>query len=140
MFSLQEPALFTRLKKAECVLVAGAGSGFDVYAGLPLALSLSATGRQVHLANLSFTALYGLDSDVWLDQDVASIGPETAGGHAYFPERTLARWLAARPAPFRTETILSRAPCRAGDPEVERRGTSADRTDERGGPRVADAA
>ncbi|GAA2095223.1 DUF1152 domain-containing protein [Actinomadura alba] len=99
MFSLQEPALFTRLRKAKRVLVAGAGGGFDVYAGLPLALALSDAGRTVHLANLSFTALYGLDADVWLDQDVAAIGPETAGPERYFPERTLARWLAAHHLP-----------------------------------------
>jgi hypothetical protein len=62
VFSLQEPAFFTRLKKAKRVLVAGAGGGFDVYAGLPLAVALSEAGREVHLANLPFTALYGLDS------------------------------------------------------------------------------
>lgn len=43
-----EPALFTRLRPASRVLVAGAGGGFDVYAGLPLALALA--GKQVHLA------------------------------------------------------------------------------------------
>ncbi|MBC6460793.1 DUF1152 domain-containing protein [Actinomadura sp. HBU206391] len=99
MFSLQEPTLFTRLKKAKRILIAGAGGGFDVYAGLPLALALSEAGSEVHLANLSFTALYGLDSDVWLDQDVAVIGPDTAGKDWYFPERTLARWLAKHRLP-----------------------------------------
>jgi hypothetical protein len=99
MFSLREPALFTRLRTAKRVLVAGAGGGFDVYAGLPLALALSDGDRTVHLANLSFTALYGLDADVWLDQDVAAIGPDTAGPGRYFPERTLARWLATHHLP-----------------------------------------
>ncbi|MEU7528715.1 hypothetical protein AB0A74_23495 [Saccharothrix sp. NPDC042600] len=40
MFSLAEPPLFTRLRSATNVLVAGAGGGFDVYAGLPLAVAL----------------------------------------------------------------------------------------------------
>ncbi|MBE8475016.1 DUF1152 domain-containing protein [Streptomyces justiciae] len=93
MFSLQEPALFTRLRAARRVLVAGAGGGFDVYAGLPLALALQAAGKEVHLANLSFADLYGLDLDAWLDQDVAAVRPDTAARGDYFPERTLARWL-----------------------------------------------
>ncbi|MFF5494049.1 DUF1152 domain-containing protein [Streptomyces aquilus] len=93
MFSLHEPALFTRLRDARRVLVAGAGGGFDVYAGLPLALALRTAGKEVHLANLSFADLYGLDLDAWLDQDVAAVRPDTAARGDYFPERTLARWL-----------------------------------------------
>ncbi|WP_329342703.1 DUF1152 domain-containing protein [Streptomyces sp. NBC_00663] len=93
MFSLQEPAFFTRLRDARRILVAGAGGGFDVYAGLPLALALQAAGKEVHLANLSFADLHGLDLDVWLDQDVAAVRPDTAARGDYFPERTLARWL-----------------------------------------------
>jgi hypothetical protein len=86
-------ALFTRLRDARRVLVAGAGGGFDIYAGLPLALALRAAGKEVHLANLSFADLYGLDLDVWLDHDVAAIRPDTAARGDYFPEHTLARWL-----------------------------------------------
>lgn len=93
MFSLTEPPLFTRLKKAERILVAGAGGGFDVYAGLPLALALRSSGKEVHLANLSFSALYGLDAEVWWEQDVARITPETESRDWYFPEGVLARWL-----------------------------------------------
>lgn len=89
-----EPALFTRLRPASRVLVAGAGGGFDVYAGLPLALALHAAGKQVHLANLSFTDLAGLDLEDWLAPCVAAVGPDTGGSPDYFPERTLARWLA----------------------------------------------
>jgi hypothetical protein len=93
VFSLLEPPLFTRLKKAGRILVAGAGGGFDVYAGLPLALALRASGKDVHLANLSFSALYGLDAEVWWEEDVARITPETTARHQYFPEGILARWL-----------------------------------------------
>lgn len=89
-----EPALFTRLRPASRVLVAGAGGGFDVYAGLPLALALHAAGKQVHLANLSFTDLDVLDMDDWLSPFVATVRPDTHGSPDYFPERTLARWLA----------------------------------------------
>ncbi|GGV23695.1 hypothetical protein GCM10010182_52790 [Actinomadura cremea] len=93
MFSLKEPPLFTRLRNAGRVLVAGAGGGFDVFAGLPLALALRDDGKEVHLANLSFSALDGLPLDVWADADVAAITPDTPGNDSYFPEGALARWL-----------------------------------------------
>jgi hypothetical protein len=91
--SLAVPPLFAALADARRILVAGAGGGFDVYAGLPLALALRADGREVHLANLSFTALELVDPDGWLDPNVVPVGPDTAGPDDYFPERTLARWL-----------------------------------------------
>ncbi|MFE0514564.1 DUF1152 domain-containing protein [Streptomyces sp. NPDC058964] len=99
MFSLSEPPLFTRLRDARRVLVAGAGGGFDVYAGLPLALALWTAGKEVHLANLSFADLYGLGTDVWVDRDVAAVRPDTTLRGDYFPERALAEWLAAQGLP-----------------------------------------
>jgi hypothetical protein len=99
VFSLHEPPFFTRLRDAHRILVAGAGGGFDVYAGLPLVLALRTAGKEVHLANLSFSDLHGLDLDVWLDADVAAIGPDTVARGDYFPERTLARWLAQQDLP-----------------------------------------
>jgi hypothetical protein len=99
MLSLREPALFTRLRDARRVLVAGAGGGFDVYAGLPLALALREAGAEVHLASLSFADLYGLDLDVWVEQDVAAVRPDTVLRGDYFPERTLAEWLEGQGLP-----------------------------------------
>ena len=40
--SLSAPAFFSRLRPSRRVLIAGAGGGFDIYAGLPLAVALSA--------------------------------------------------------------------------------------------------
>ncbi|KMS77087.1 hypothetical protein ACM01_00080 [Streptomyces viridochromogenes] len=99
MFSLLEPPFFTRLRAARRVLVAGAGGGFDVYAGVPLALALRAAGKEVQLASLSFSELYGLDPDVWVDHDIAAIRPDTTIRGDYFPERALARWLALQDLP-----------------------------------------
>ncbi|MFF9817451.1 DUF1152 domain-containing protein [Streptomyces sp. NPDC014006] len=93
MFTLHEPPLFTRLREARRVVVAGAGGGFDVYAGLPLALALRSAGKDVHLASLSFVDLYGLPPQAWVEPDLAAVGPDTPGHDDYFPERTLARWL-----------------------------------------------
>ncbi|MFE2347701.1 DUF1152 domain-containing protein [Kitasatospora cineracea] len=88
-----QPPLLTRLLSAERILVAGAGGGHDVYAGLPLALALRAAGREVHLANLSFTHHYGLDGGAWAGPHLARITPDTPSAETKFPERSLARWL-----------------------------------------------
>ncbi len=93
MTSLHANPLFTRLADAERILVAGAGGGFDIYSGLPLALSLLHQGKQVHLANLSFSALAGLPADDWAAPDLAAVTPDSAPHQSYFPERTLAQWL-----------------------------------------------
>ncbi|MEU2665078.1 DUF1152 domain-containing protein [Micromonospora sp. NPDC007220] len=99
MRSLAVPPLFAALEPARTVLIAGAGGGFDVYAAIPLAVALRDAGRTVHLANLSFTRLELLDLDAWAAQDVAAVTPDTAGPDEYFPERALARWLAANDQP-----------------------------------------
>ncbi len=92
LFQLNEPPLFTRLSGARRILIAGAGGGFDVYAGLPLALALAKQGKQIVFANLSFADLSS--ADLWPVPGVAAITPSTPGPADYFPERTLARWLA----------------------------------------------
>ena len=56
MGCLQLP-FFAELEEARTVLLAGAGGGFDVFSGLPLYFGLRAAGKQVHLANLSFSHL-----------------------------------------------------------------------------------
>ncbi|MFE1443528.1 DUF1152 domain-containing protein [Streptomyces sp. NPDC058739] len=93
MTSLHMNPLFSRLADAERILVAGAGGGFDIYSGLPLALSLLHQGKEVHLANLSFSALEGLPLDDWAAEDLAVVLPGSAPHQSYFPERTLAQWL-----------------------------------------------
>jgi hypothetical protein len=97
--SLATPPLFAALAPARRVLIAGAGGGFDVYAGLPLALSLWHSGVQVHLANLSFSELELVDRDSWVAEHVVAVTPDSASPDWYFPEGTLARWLAAHDLP-----------------------------------------
>src|ERR1051326_3280329 len=99
MGTLREPPLFAVLAPARRVLVAGAGGGFDVYAGLPLALALAGAGKSVHLANLSFSQLWGVPPEDRLTPDVVAVDPDTLGPDDYFPERTLARWLAEHDLP-----------------------------------------
>jgi hypothetical protein len=93
------PAIFAALDRAESVLIAGAGGGFDVFAGLPLALTLLLEQKRVHLANLSFSELHSLDHSVWLEPNVAVVTESTPGLADYFPERVLASWLASQNLP-----------------------------------------
>ncbi|WP_433202539.1 DUF1152 domain-containing protein [Dactylosporangium sp. CS-047395] len=93
MVSLRVPPLFDALSAARSILIAGAGGGFDVYAGLPLALALWERGATVHLASLSFSELELIDRDAWVAEHVVEVRPETVSTDWYFPEGVLARWL-----------------------------------------------
>ncbi|HEY2512952.1 MAG TPA: DUF1152 domain-containing protein [Polyangiaceae bacterium] len=109
---MDELRLPSALERCQRVLVAGAGGGFDVYAGLPLRARLRALGKEVFLANLSFTYLEGTNAkrlpcglarEHALARDSGRLTPalyaidaQTEGGEGYFPERTLARFLADR--------------------------------------------
>jgi hypothetical protein len=95
MDSLRLPA---DLEQSERVLVAGAGGGFDVYAGIPVAERLASLGKKVFLANLSFTYLASTSARR-VTRALYAVGPETTGSDGYFPERTLARFLSQRGEP-----------------------------------------
>jgi hypothetical protein len=96
--ALGEPLLLARLAGARRVLIAGAGGGFDIYAGLPLALALHARGKAVSFANLSFTRLGGTTAEM-VAPHLYRVTPDSEGEDRYFPERSLARWLAGRGLP-----------------------------------------
>lgn len=87
--TLAVPPLFAALDQASSILIAGAGGGFDVYAGLPLAIALRDKGAQVHLANLSFSQLELLETEAWPAPNVAAVTPTTATriARAYPPLR-----------------------------------------------------
>lgn len=90
--SMLRPPLFDRLQAARRVLIAGAGGGFDVFAGLPLFFALRAQGKEVHLANLTFSYLGGTTCD-WLAPGLARVDARTEGETQYFPEKYLCAWL-----------------------------------------------
>jgi len=89
---VDELRLPSAIEKSECVLVAGAGGGFDVYAGLPIYKRLRLLGKKVFLANLSFVSL-GTTNAQALTQALYSVQPTTTGQDLYFPERALAQFL-----------------------------------------------
>jgi hypothetical protein len=90
--SLLDVPLFRRLSEAKRVLICGAGGGFDVYAGLPLMFALQRAGKEVHLANLTFTYLGGTDAE-YLAPALARVNAATRGEDKYAPERYLCEWL-----------------------------------------------
>lgn len=96
-FNLTEIPLFTKLKKGNNILIAGAGGGFDVFAGVPLYLALREMGKNVYLANLSSTMLSVTDAQrihnvCWK----VEAGEEGHGIFVYFPEKHLCNWFTQR--------------------------------------------
>jgi hypothetical protein len=89
---MDELRLPSIVERSQRVLVAGAGGGFDVYAGLPIYERLRTLGKQVFLANLSFTWLGDSDAP-HLTRALYQVESTTSGPDLYFPERTLARFL-----------------------------------------------
>ncbi len=86
---------FDLLRDSRTILLAGAGGGYDIFTGLPLYFGLLASGKQVHLANLSFSTIYASNGRR-IGQSVVKVTHETDGGGRYFPELYLARWFAKR--------------------------------------------
>src|SRR5689334_5106368 len=84
---------FTELEGARRVLLAGAGGGFDVFCGLPLFHALRDAGKEVFLANLSFTTLGAVTGErlapALLKVTADSEGPRFVN---YFPEGYLCQW------------------------------------------------
>jgi hypothetical protein len=91
-----ESPLLQALGDAKRILIAGAGGGFDVYSGLPLYLALRESGKDVHLANMSFSRFdpgMGLRKTEYLVRVDADVSVEAG---RYFPEGYLSRFLQER--------------------------------------------
>jgi hypothetical protein len=112
MDTLRLPSVLERCRR---VLVAGAGGGFDVYAGIPVYERLRSLGKEVFLANLSFTYLGGTSAEQ-ITAALHRVDPATEGEDGYFPERTLARFLSSRGDPVSVYAFdkLGVAPVREG--------------------------
>lgn len=80
------------LGDARRVLVAGCGGGYDVLGAVPLRHALRATGKEVHLASLSFAYLNGLAHAVQDERvpNLYAVGAAAATPRAYCPEAHLA--------------------------------------------------
>jgi hypothetical protein len=82
---------FEELQRAETILLAGAGGGFDIFSGLPLYFGLRAAGKKVHLANLSFSHLDAATGRR-LAPALLEVTADATVFADYFPEVFLTRW------------------------------------------------
>lgn len=85
---------FDEVAASRNILVAGAGGGYDIFCGLPLYFGLRAEGKNVFLANLSFSFLpppeaAGADR---LSPSVLEVTADTPLFTNYFPELFLSQW------------------------------------------------
>lgn len=89
-----ELPFFKELEKSKNVLLAGAGGGFDIFSGLPLYFALEAAGKQVHLANLSFSFLppSQITKETRLSPSLLKVTADTPLYTDYFPEKFLSQW------------------------------------------------
>ena len=85
---------FDELEKAQNILLAGAGGGFDIFSGLPLYFGLKSEGKQVHLANLSFSFLppAQVTKEERLSPSLLKVTADTPLFTDYFPEKFLSQW------------------------------------------------
>lgn len=98
--TLSQNLFFKKLEKAQNILIAGAGGGFDIYSGLPLYFNLRAQGKKVHLANFSFTQLRETTSQE-VCEDCFQVLPNSRelSNFGYFPEKILVEWFLTQEKP-----------------------------------------
>ena len=98
-WTISRPRIFDILSSSNNILIAGCGGGYDILSGLPLYFNLLEQGKNVILANLSFTSLSSMKLDKFCDGCfVVSNSTELLSRYkdssVYFPEYYLACWLA----------------------------------------------
>lgn len=91
---LNQIPIFEELKDANNILIAGAGGGFDIYSGVPMYFALKKMGKNVSLANLSFTMLPATTAELIFPHCYkVQAKDEDHSRFYYFPEQCLAEWL-----------------------------------------------
>ena len=80
------------LSQSKSILITGMGGGYDVFSGLPLYFELSRLGKTVHLANLSFADIVGVDDGEALTDTLVGITADIEDSLDYFPEYYLSQW------------------------------------------------
>lgn len=90
--------ILDQLADSQSILIAGAGGGFDVFAGLPIYFTLKDMGKTVHLANFSFTDFPLAEIvgtlDVVIETLLAGAVGKLGRDIFYYPEGYLAQWFA----------------------------------------------
>lgn len=84
--------IFELLSSAKHVLVAGIGGGYDFMSGLPIVFYLMEQGKNVYLANLSFSGTaFGPDSTK-VTPHCIQVTPDSPATSNYFPEKYYTEW------------------------------------------------
>ena len=97
MIHLESIPFFDRIAESKNVLLAGAGGGFDIYSGIPIYLNLVKAGKNVILANYSFTLLEETTAEeVHPNCYKVRMGDSDRSGRNYFPEKHLCSFLGAK--------------------------------------------
>ncbi|UZR98810.1 DUF1152 domain-containing protein [Chondrinema litorale] len=97
MTRLSEIQFFNSIKESENILLAGAGGGFDIYSGLPVYFALKQMGKNVTLANFSFTELRKTSAtEVFPFCYQVEASCKVLSSNNYFPEKYLCEWLLTR--------------------------------------------
>jgi len=107
--SLLQPQIWKRLEVCQRILLAGCGGGYDVYQAIPLYFTLRAMGKEVYLANLTFSSTFAFGNTL---QPVPGLFNVTASSTSslsdYCPELHLVQYLKGRHGI--DETIYTIAP------------------------------
>lgn len=82
---------FQKIEQGQRFLLAGCGGGYDIMTAVPLYFYLRSLGKEVILANLSFTDLPQANCKETFDY--CYLVNEQANNLAYFPEKLLFDWL-----------------------------------------------
>jgi hypothetical protein len=84
--------IIEQLAPCKNILIAGMGGGFDIFCGLPIYFTLRDLGKQVHLANYSFSLLTGLESSAYVTENCVGVHADLSSWYHYFPELYLSQW------------------------------------------------
>jgi len=82
---------FKEIQSSKKVLIAGVGGGFDIASGMPLYRYLRDLGKEVVLANFSFTDLVATGSSM-MSQGLYPI-TTALNDLSYFPEKLIVQWV-----------------------------------------------
>lgn len=95
-FPLEIPGL-SRIGKARVILIAGCGGGFDFTHGLPLFFACRKLGKDVHLANLTFSQIAKSDAEILCrcqdgSRSLVKVTADTKFTDMYCPEKWISLW------------------------------------------------
>lgn len=91
-YSLGSIRIFELLSSAKSVLVAGIGGGYDFMSGLPIVFHLMEQGKNVYLANLSFSGTAFGPGSTKVTPQCIQVAPDSPSISDYFPERYYTEW------------------------------------------------